>query len=579
MTNPELPHQATGSDQFRAAPAPPGAYPDGSTNGGPAPVHRVSSATRHLSAGAYLDDRFRRASLNQVYHQVRRLVAPSYGYDVITVLDHCLRAAKMANIRDAIIVGLLVISFCAAPFAALAALNVLLFIHLGVATWRVLRKTAVEMQSDKPSSGLAVLGRILTLFLQYTVATIALMVLSLPFILSSLAAGEDIEETYAANTFLTLGVFILLPLLIAVPVAMSAWRQWHLDRLAPGQPIATTAPSPRFDEIHRQGGGNVVIYAGYWPFIGSGNILKSWGFAQRLVRGADPLGRHRPEAEREFEQPPFKAQDIIEYVRDHLRGLIGTANPEQQLPGLTVSDRVFLAGTEASRLVPYLPQEQVDQVVRYPTAPARHYLVCQVVSWHGELVTTVYVHFAVQGKSLYTELTSMALPPCNERYRIVDQVDGTGPTAYVKGILGGIVGSPLTVALAPFNLIRAGYDSLVASFARTSAPAAGELALGYDYGANSSVREMGTAPDTRNHTQSQDIVKYQRVIERRVLAAILDFLQSRGVDTSEYRQRAMTLLSAGAVVTGSGSINVYGDAIGTQQQEGAAPAPVPGAGA
>ncbi|MEV4624958.1 hypothetical protein AB0J90_01525 [Micromonospora sp. NPDC049523] len=579
MTYPEFPHQATGSDQLRS-PAPPDTFEGGPTaTGGTAPANRVSSATRHLSAGAYLDDSFRRSSLNKVYHQARRLVAPSYGYDVITVLGHCLRASRMANIRDAAIVGVLILGLCAAPLALVATFYVLITIHVAAATWRVLRDTVRQMRSEHPLSGLAVLGRLTMLFLRIVLATIMLAIFSVPAFIVAGVSGSGLESSSSVAASIGLGTFFLVPLLFAVPIAMSVWRQRQLDTLAPGLPLAATAPSPRFDEIYRQSGGNVVIYSGYWPFVGSGSILKSWGFAQRLVRSADPLGRPRSEAEREFEEPPFKAQDIITHVRDHLNGLIDAPSPEQQLPGLTVSDRVFLAGTEASRLVPYLAQEQVEQIVRHPTAPARHYLVCQVVSWRGELVTTVYVHFAVQGKSLYTELTSMALPPCDERYRIIDQVDGTGPTAYAKGIAESILESPQIVGLAPLNLIRAGLDHIVASFSKGNAAGPNQVAQGYDYGAKDSVRELGTALDTRNHTQSQDIDKYQRVIERRVLAAVLDFLESRGVDTSEYRQRAMTLLSAGAVVTGGGSINVYGDAIGTQQQGGPGPAPAPSAGA
>jgi hypothetical protein len=58
------------------------------------------------------------------------------------------------------------------------------------------------------------------------------------------------------------------------------------------------------------------------------------------------------------------------------------------------------------------------------------------------------------------------------------------------------------------------------------------------------------------------------MIERRVLDAILDFLEDKGVDVTEYRQRTLTILSAGAVATGGGTVNVEGDAVGTQNIEG-----------
>ncbi|MBO4209932.1 hypothetical protein, partial [Micromonospora echinofusca] len=46
------------------------------------------------------------------------------------------------------------------------------------------------------------------------------------------------------------------------------------------------------------------------------------------------------------------------------------------------------------------------------------------------------------------------------------------------------------------------------------------------------------------------------------VAASLDFLDSRKVDTTEYPQRALTVRNAGAINTGSGTINVGRDAVG-----------------
>jgi hypothetical protein len=53
-------------------------------------------------------------------------------------------------------------------------------------------------------------------------------------------------------------------------------------------------------------------------------------------------------------------------------------------------------------------------------------------------------------------------------------------------------------------------------------------------------------------TQHQDVSKYQKLIERRVIASVLDFLDDRGVDTTEYRARATSILniSGGFVSTG-----------------------------
>jgi hypothetical protein len=194
-------------------------------------------------------------------------------------------------------------------------------------------------------------------------------------------------------------------------------------------------------------------------------------------------------------------------------------------------------------------------------------------------VTTVYVHIAIQGRSLYIEITTAALPPCNDRYRIVDQVDGTGPNAYLRAAWRGFVDSPRTVGAAPLNLARTLVDMIVAS--TRTVPAHKALVRGFDYGAHTSVRELGAGDmlsgmatggrPTRSHIQSQEILKYKRIIERRIFAAVLDFLEAHGVDTEEYRQRAQSVLNIGALNTGSGMI--VGPNIGQQVPTAASPRP------
>src|SRR5262245_34804559 len=93
----------------------------------------VSSATRHLCAGAYLDDEFRDSSLREVYFQPRRMVAPSYGFDLIAVLFHCLRARNALLIRDGIIVGALFVTAAVSASALLMCIAGLLCLYTAVA--------------------------------------------------------------------------------------------------------------------------------------------------------------------------------------------------------------------------------------------------------------------------------------------------------------------------------------------------------------------------------------------------------------------------------------------------------------
>jgi hypothetical protein len=100
---------------------------------------------------------------------------------------------------------------------------------------------------------------------------------------------------------------------------------------------------------------------------------------------------------------------------------------------------------------------------------------------------------------------------------------------------------------------------------------------GVDIGARISARELGAALDVDDeerrpakpmitYFQNRDVLKYAKVIERRLLASVLDFLEDRGIDVAEYRQRMVAILNVGAINYGAGSVTVSGSAIG----EGAA---------
>src|SRR4051794_38435299 len=100
-----------------------------------------TAATRHLCAAAYLDDTFRELSLRHVYYQSRRMVAPSYGFDLVPVLGHCLRARNAAIARDAAILLTLGIAMCVSGAALFGVLGTMVSFQVVVATYRLARDT------------------------------------------------------------------------------------------------------------------------------------------------------------------------------------------------------------------------------------------------------------------------------------------------------------------------------------------------------------------------------------------------------------------------------------------------------
>lgn len=535
----------------------------------------VSAATRHLSAAAYLDVDFRRRSLREIYHQPGRMVAPSHGFDLITVLGHCLRARTIELVRDGVIAAVLLLTALVSLPAFAIGVSTLVTVYFVVSVWRIISDAARELRIGGTVSVNVILLRIVLLgavtvvaylFLAAVFAAALASLLSDPSTLygsgdtGGYSSGSSLETTAG----LTIVVTVLMHLAIfTIPVAGELMVPIALETLRPGRPLTPPRPSPRFDQIHRQLSGNTIGYGGYDPFVGAGEWLRSWSMAQRLIRPMDLSAPEDTEGDREFPEPPFTAVELVEHVRTRLSALATEATPEGLLPGLTVEDRIFVSDREEVTLTAFTPTDQIARIITDPTAPQRHYLACQVVSWKGELVTTVYVHVALQGKALYLELDTLALPPCKSWYR----TGSPGAAMYIRAIGRGLVSAPGVVASAPLNLLRAAWDGLVGAMSGSAYGAA------YGAGAVVSVRELGAADDARSHLQWQDIAKYSKVIERRLMAAVLDFLDAKGVDTGEFLERSQNVLNVGALHTGSGQLKVEGDSVGQQKKTAGAPAP------
>lgn len=144
------------------------------------------------------------------------------------------------------------------------------------------------------------------------------------------------------------------------------------------------------------------------------------------------------------------------------------------------------------------------------------------------------------------------MAPCNERYRIVDTEGGTGPRASLRAVTGAIRDTPRTIVRAPARLVR----SFVDMTGHGGGTRRGMSRRRKDYGARVSVRELGTRDKLRNFTQRQDILKFRRLIESRVFAHVLDFLDEHDVDTSEVRAQRTTIQNNNNGIIVGGDMNV-----------------------
>lgn len=522
-----------------------------------------TAATRHMSAGAYLDEDFARVCLDEVYHQPHRAVAPSFGFDLGVVLAHCRRARRITLIRDGVIVGGLVVAACVAGPGVLVGLGLLAGWYGLVAGWRLVSDTLRRLGAGERIA----LGRVVRDVLASLVGLIGFFLgLSvLAPVLGMLATEAVFGGTDAGSVVTLFGFGAVLTMIVALgapPVA--AYFRWrYAMQNAPGGRPDLPDPDSRILEVQQQQLGNTTVYSGYSPFIGSGVLLDTERMALRLIRAPQGLDDQTDEGAREYTTLPFTNEELVRYVGAQLGGLTTATDPEHRLPGLRVNDRIFAAGNEALWTEVWTDQATIQRVIKEPADARRHYLACQVESWHGELVTSVYVHFVLVGRSLYLEIATCGLAPCRDAYRLVDDPRSHVPMAYLRAVWSGMTHAPGIVATAPVNLIRA----LVQTIGR-SATQNRRLPRGFDYGARTSARELASPDELRNDFQTQDVVKYKTVITRRVVAATLDFLVAKGVDVAEFRQRVNFLINSGVYVGGNVGANSLNNSLNDSFNKG-----------
>ena len=72
----------------------------------------------------------------------------------------------------------------------------------------------------------------------------------------------------------------------------------------------------------------------------------------------------------------------------------------------------------------------------------------------------------------------------------------------------------------------------------------------FNYGTNKSIREEVSSSNYQNYFQILDQDIYLNSIQRRIFDAIIEFLDSKGIDISDLKERKTTILNSGLIVSG-----------------------------
>lgn len=526
------------------------------------PPFSPDDTTRYLCVAARADERFAERMTKALFRDDLHAVAPSVGLSLRPVLLHALAGRRQFQIRDWGLLAAMVLALILSPLWTVIALLAIVPAGGGLA------RRAGESRRLRDAV-VALLILVAMLFLS------VLLVNALGVAPQPTRSNPSPEPPFA-------GWLVGLPwLALLTGLAMYAvmvWNEWRTRQTvlreltraafrpdaAPSLPPGQAWLNERLDQIEHAERGNVTVYDGFTPFIGHGPTVSTWSFAL-------PTLRHDVEASADGRNV-VDTVELVTYMRDRLSSIGREAD---QLPGLFLTERVFVSGdalTAHENLLPQrdqaprqqLPDEEVARLAVQPHSPARHYLCVQVPSWGGEVVASTFLHFSTDGRLLYLQCDRTILGPLWQQYHDVDRLTPLLTAAAFGRLLARAAsGLPRAVVRTPLRVVRDLNFRWRWERRQRVERAIAQQDLGYNYGARFSAREEATDTNYHNYFQKTDAAKHLKLIERHVLAALLDFLDEHEVDTTEFRNRQMTILNQGIIQTG-GITNVGNQAVGSE---------------
>jgi hypothetical protein len=381
-------------------------------------------------------------------------------------------------------------------------------------------------------------------------------------------------------TDLILGVLLLISLIFGIGTILIGlivawcvviWATVRQDRLLANQLAKGTfdgaAKGATFDpDVQRTLAyasaaqkGNVSVYSGFSPFVGSGLELGGWSFAVNLGRPKIELGQALTPLN-------FEVSELYHAVTDRIMSI--------GLDSITVDDRLFVNGSEIREDPRFMPDvlgrpvtaiqpELIAQFVNDDSTTIRHYKRITSASWNSEMVVTIFVRFHRTDQSVFAEAAYQLLTPLKDSYHRIDMLSKRpSPRQYFDVAGESVLRTPLVWIASPFHAVAAlAWPIRRWSLERTTRRMIAENPS-FDFGARGSIRDQASSHAYHRYFQKLDKEMLVKVIERHLLDCIIEFLDAKNIDTTDLRQQQTTILNSGLIVSG-GAMHAENIAVGS----------------
>lgn len=534
------------------------------------PTQAPTGATRHLCTGVYVDEKFRDLVINEICPTPYRRVAPSYGFDHVPVMRHAwwathlhalLRLTMLASVVAPFLLGHTVASALTA-----GGITLLMLLDLAIALSTTIARTedplAPRRRNKKrkptlripPARDLRIMREVRTLK-RAGLAALAvggtMTALALTFPAQAVIAG------YAGAAVLGVAVFVgvvsqlrvnrvhrpgvgLRPRRLTKRETVVAEQQKHpcvVYRRPAHQGKEEKEDSPLF-----------TLFGDESPFVGAGELIHQWNppMGIQLLR---PGGDSQPLHEREHRHPPFRTDELVDHLREAVLQLRDDEE-DVRLP-VDVRDRVFVASSDVSTdrsLIGRVDPLKMRRLINEQSPTHHHFLEVSVPDAGSELVATVLLHATLRGRTLNLFFAACALTRTPDSFRKAEEFGQHGKRAVAWAAFRALRGLPREttdlwrVVRYPALLIKALFmyrRELTLSPIRNVC-----------IGSRLSIRQERAQEWSKVQLDKTQVLSHVKNVELRLLKATSDFLHSRGVDISEFDDRAMQIINSGIVNLG-----------------------------
>ena len=315
----------------------------------------------------------------------------------------------------------------------------------------------------------------------------------------------------------------------------------------------------KLEEIVETQDANTIIYGGFSPFVGSGINIGGWSFAIDTTKGKEDMGN--------ISEPlPFQVSELYDYVTNSINRL--------DLENLSIEDNLYVNGQEIRDREEFLPNPLmrpitklkdtfVNSFVENPTHSARHYRCVRVIDWQGELILSIFLRFSRVGQNLFVEANYYLLTPLSKYYRQFDQIKPEPSSEDIRKLALETMFTTFSFGVASLTSIFQRFSN---SRRRNNQRKEKEKEIksnyAFNYGAITSLRERVSYNNEYNrYFQKLDQEMYLKSIERRIVEGLSKFLDSKNIDTSDFKETRSTILNHGVMVSG-GSIQAQSLTVG-----------------